>query len=591
MKFFKTEINGCPVTISFDSNSIHIFNGYSIKDDLKLRGYRFNPKEKSWYINPDNVDMELKNLTGNISEEKEQNEIGNGNEKLSDLSNEFPESYSVIELRNRLDKIIKEGLISKIWIRGVIASEVKRYKWFSYFNLKDEENENLFFNVECKNTFMENVEKKLKELKISERLEKNLPVFLGVEVKVSNRNLIDVRLSLIDIVPEFTVAKLKSEKDITLERLMKDDILYKQKKLKLPLFVENIGIISSEQGTSVRDILSGLYPYEKRYNFFFIDSRMEGENAVSSIINAIDYFERRKKIKIDLLVIARGGGSEQSLSVFNDYNLCRKVCLVNIPVLAAIGHDKDLSAIEICSFVSPVPSTPSGAGKYLAQKYFDLQTSLKEQFKKNIDFFHEFHTKEKGKLRTFLKYIPSISSSVLRVKKKEFGNLYEKFNNLSSFILRENRKLISIFSSGIYSKLNRILISEYDKIDYIWEEIKWRRESFILKNKKSIMRIIEKTDFDKINESNKRIEESIKIKVKNLISISHKKIERSEKKVEIYNHLINSLSPNEVLKKGYTLVLNKDNKIIPNLLRFKNEDFKKLKFFDGEIEIEEKEKR
>ncbi len=591
MKFFKTEINGYPVTISFDGNSIHIFNGYSIKDDLKLRGYRFNPKEKSWYINPDNVDLELKSLTGDNPEEKKQNKIGNGNERSSNLSDEFPESYSVIELRNRLDKIIKEGLISKIWIRGVIASEVKRYKWFSYFNLKDEENENLFFNVECRNAFMENVEKKLKELKISERLEKNLPVFLGVEVKVSTRNLIDVRLSLIDIVPEFTVAKLKSEKDITLERLIKEDILYKQKELKLPLFVENIGIISSEQGTSVRDILSGLYPYEKRYNFFFIDSRMEGENAVSSIISAIGYFERRKKIKIDLLVIARGGGSEQSLSVFNDYNLCRKVCLANIPVLAAIGHDKDLSAIEICSFVSPVPSTPSGAGKYLAQKYFDLQTSLNKQFKKNIDFFHEFHVKEKGKLRTFLKYVPSISSSVLRVKKKEFGNLYQKFTNLSSFILRENRKLISIFSFGIYSKLNRILILEYDKINYTWEEIKWRRESFILKSRKSIMRIIEKTDFDKINESNKRIEESIKIKVKNLKDISNKKIERSEKRVEIYNHLINSLSPNEVLKKGYTLVLNKDNKIIPNLLRFKNEDFKKLKFFDGEIEIKEKEKR
>lgn len=79
--------------------------------------------------------------------------------------------------------------------------------------------------------------------------------------------------------------------------------------------------------------------------------------------------------------------------------------------------------------------------------------------------------------------------------------------------------------------------------------------------------------------------------MKNLKDISNKKIERSEKRVEIYNHLINSLSPNEVLKKGYTLVLNKDNKIIPNLLRFKNEDFKKLKFFDGEIEIKEKEKR
>ena len=59
-------INGQEVSVAFDENSIHIYNAFPIKDDLKMRGYRWNPTDKSWFLHPRDVDMEMEALENNL---------------------------------------------------------------------------------------------------------------------------------------------------------------------------------------------------------------------------------------------------------------------------------------------------------------------------------------------------------------------------------------------------------------------------------------------------------------------------------------------------------------------------------------------
>ena len=59
MKFVALTINGRQVNVAFDENSIHVYNAFPIKDELKMRGYRWNPQQKSWFIRPDDVDEEM----------------------------------------------------------------------------------------------------------------------------------------------------------------------------------------------------------------------------------------------------------------------------------------------------------------------------------------------------------------------------------------------------------------------------------------------------------------------------------------------------------------------------------------------------
>ncbi|UCH98358.1 MAG: hypothetical protein JSV88_16360, partial [Candidatus Aminicenantes bacterium] len=339
MKWVTVVINGQEVSVAFDENSIHIYNAYPIKDDLKIRGYRWNPADKSWYLQPGDVDAEIRVLENNLQPSAAPVKCG----KKPELA-VFPESYSVAELRNRLDRLIREGIRGNIWVRGVIASDVKNYKWASYLDLKDEdENRDIFFRVEIKTHNLEKIERKLQESGAAQSLERDLPVFCHVEVYLPLRNVVDIRLSLLDILPEYTQAKIRNQREITLDKLKEEGIIENQKRLVVPVFISRLGLITSGQGTSIRDIKAGLHPYENKYRFFFVDSRMEGAHAVDSIIQAITFLESSPGIELDAIIIARGGGSEQSLAVFNDLRLCRKVCHTPIPILTAIGHEKDIT--------------------------------------------------------------------------------------------------------------------------------------------------------------------------------------------------------------------------------------------------------
>jgi len=555
MKFVSIVINGFDVKVAFDENSVHIYNAYPIKDELKLRGYRWDPLQKTWYNDRADVESELAVLNNNLqseiighSEHNENNEHNKhkANKDLFDIDKKesetagMPKSSSVSELRNRLHRIITDYVEGNIWVRGVIASELKNYNWASYFDLKDENELNdVYFSSEIKVSNLSSINYKLKKMGIADSLSKDLPVLLLVKVELSYKKNINIRLSVIDILPEFTREKIKNQREITIDKLHSEGILENQKKKTLPLLVRNIGLITSEQGTSIRDILAGMDKYSSKYDINFIDARMEGDNAVATIIKAIEYFEMRKTPP-DLIVIARGGGSEQSLSVFNDYKLCKKVCESDIPVLTAIGHEKDLSAIELCSFLTPSPSTPSGIGKYFFDRYLELQKKLLEMF--------------------------------------------NKISNLSSILLKDHRYAVNKNISSISLINKRLILDSTNKINSLVKFIFLRTTSFI-KNKHMVIKgIIARLEPKRISENNEVKKDIIINKLNTIIDCGKRVFKGKYDILQQKQFLIKASDPQKILKRGFTLTIGKNGKIITSKENFKD-DNALLKFYDGEVKI------
>ena len=587
MKWIKVVIHERELNVGFDENSIHVYNAFPIKDDLKLRGYRWEPGDKSWFIAPVNLEKELNALKNNLCPPAEA-PIPAGPDEVS----RFPHSFSVIELRNRIDQLIKEGIRGNIWIRGVVASEIKHYQWASYFDLKDErERSDVFFRVEVKKNHLLQINLNLKETGVADRLEKDLPVFCLVEVHLSLRNVVDVRLNLRDILPEFTQAKIRNQRDITLEKLRFEGILENQKNLTLPVLVSRIGLITSEQGTSVRDIMAGLGPFKNHYDFTFLDTRMEGATAVESLLNALDVMVNRIGIELDMIVIARGGGSEQSLSVFNDYRLCQRICTAKIPVITAIGHEKDLSAAEVCSHLTPAPSTPSGVGKYLQERFFGLQTTLVEMINRLIQFFLMAHSLEIEKLTALLQVIPGQISQLHKFKKEGFLYLLRQFEHSARFVVREQEKSISNILPGIFHKNqlihDRARFSIDQKADFILSRMRFQNQQAA----KQAGQTMEKLDFKKRRrESRKSISEVIDMTGR-IFNRCEKLIQGKDQRLSTLHNLALASDPGQILKKGFTLALDDQNRVISTLKRFETLKRARLRFQDGISEILRKEEK
>ncbi len=592
MKIVDTVIMGHIVKIAFDNNSIHIYNAYQIKDDLKLRGYRFNPEDRSWYINPSDINKELKVLNKDIlpdgtDSESEKSVIG---DKISGV--ELPDSLSVLQLRNRIEKALKSAIPDTIWLRGVIASEVKNYKWFSYFDLKDEdENIEVYFNVESRKSNIDKITEKLKISGISDSLEKDLPVFIQANLKVSSKAQIDVRLELIDILPEYTRAKIKNKLDLTIDKLKEEKLFELQKTLSIPKVIREIALITSEQGTSIGDIMAGLDPDQKRFNIYFVDSRMEGANAVTSVIKALDFLEGHPSMNFDCIMLARGGGSEQSLSIFNEYEICRRVCLTKIPVLTAIGHEKDISAVELCSHTTPSPSTPSGLGKFLSRRSKLLSEDLGDLIGKFMLISSTIQKGETEKVNSFLSHIPVILKNVIKSFREALSFKVKQIEDNLFFTLNQSGSVVNYHTSSVLDRGKDVINNKQKNIRIVNSDIianikkKGTFENTILN--KSMLRI----DLSGRIREIANLRKSLKSKFQDILNTGSRILAGENIKVNMYSEYTEASDPQRILEKGFSLALDENDKPLTSLTFFKESKKKKLRFFDGETNIEEKEER
>lgn len=588
MKWVSLIINGAEVSVAFDENSIHIYNAYPIKDDLKLRGYRWNPTDKSWLIRhgtESEVTSEIEKLKTNLRASAPSAPASSASSASSaapatpampfkpvdrpELA-KFPDSYSVADLRNRIDRLIRDGIRGNTWVRGVIASEVKNYQWASYLDLKDEDEKlDIFFRVEIKKANLEKINRKLKESGVAQALEKDLPVFCNVEVYLPLRNVIDVRLSLLDILPEYTQAKIRNQREITLDTLKAEGILENQKKLLAPVLISRIGLITSGQGTSIRDIDAGLHPYGNKYRFFFVDSRMEGANAVDMIIRALDFLENHSEIALDAVIIARGGGSEQSLAIFNDLRLCRRVCQAHIPILTAIGHEKDLSAIEQCSWLTPTPATPSGIGKYLQDRYVNLQEQLSITVTRLIHHFSNVQLREMEKINAYLRNIPARVSGYIRQREERFFSRLRGLEQSVSYTVRDQGRRITVLTRQLLEKTAALRQRELKQVE------------------KTILKL----DFEKRRRDSRKQQEEIRHKARNLLAQALKNFNDAREDIEVRKQLVQANDPQNILEKGFTLTLDEADRVIKSLKEFVQKERAILKFHDGAARVKNESKK
>lgn len=141
-------------------------------------------------------------------------------------------------------------------------------------------------------------------------------------------------------------------------KLTKEGLFAPEHKRPLPQFPQKIGFITSKDGAAIGDFQVNLGRYG--FKIKFVDSRVEGQQAIHDLLAAV---RTLRKQDIEVLVIARGGGSLEALLPFNNETLVREVANFPVPVLAGIGHEKDISLV--CLAADLMVSTPSIAAQTL----------------------------------------------------------------------------------------------------------------------------------------------------------------------------------------------------------------------------------
>src|ERR1700720_331603 len=147
------------------------------------------------------------------------------------------------------------------------------------------------------------------------------------------------------------------------KRLEAEGLFAAERKKPLPMLPRCIGLISSPTGAAVRDVVRILRRRFHNVHLTLYPVRVQGDGAAAEIVRAVHYFNRQQTV--DVLILARGGGSLEDLWAFNEEAVARAIAHSTIAVISGVGHETDFT---IADFVADVrASTPSAAAELVVQ--------------------------------------------------------------------------------------------------------------------------------------------------------------------------------------------------------------------------------
>lgn len=261
--------------------------------------------------------------------------------------------FSVKEI-NRLVRELLEQSFPSFWISGEISNFISASSGHWYFSLKDDEAQVRCTMFKNKNMAADWVPKN------GEKIEAKC--FIGL---YEARGEYQLNIELI----RHAGAGLLSEAFNQLkEKLLKEGLFEPSRKKSIPQFPKSIGVITSPTGAAIEDILITLKRRSPHIPIFIYPSLVQGKEAPSAIVKAIETANTR--MECDVLILARGGGSIEDLWAFNEEIVARAIVASKIPTITGVGHETDTT---IADFVSDLRApTPSGAAELVTSHTVEL---------------------------------------------------------------------------------------------------------------------------------------------------------------------------------------------------------------------------
>ena len=201
-----------------------------------------------------------------------------------------------------------------------------------------------------------------------------------VRVVVTYHEIYGFSLQIIDIDPRYTLGEIERRRRETIARLQQDGVWDMNRELELPRPTLRIAIVSSDTAAGYQDFMNELSHSTYRFQTTLFRSLMQGDAAEESIIAALRDIAQREE-EFDVVAIIRGGGSTSDLALFDSYLIASYVAQFPLPIFSGIGHDKDVSVVDMVAHTSL--KTPTAVATKLVEMA-DYEMTLVENFATEI---------------------------------------------------------------------------------------------------------------------------------------------------------------------------------------------------------------
>ncbi|NLZ03959.1 MAG: exodeoxyribonuclease VII large subunit [Phycisphaerae bacterium] len=275
-----------------------------------------------------------------------------------------PKIYTVSQVNALVKEALEASLPGRVMVKGEITGWKQHASGHCYFSLKDEGS--VLACAMWKPNFG----------RVRFRPENGLAVIATGSISVY---VPQGRYSLVveEMTPE-GVGALQLAFEQMVRKLRAEGLFSDEHKKPIPTYPERIGILTSESGAAVHDIADSVHQRWPCTRLFLYPVPVQGEGAAREIAAAIaDVNRRNRQLKLDLLIVGRGGGSLEDLWAFNEEVLARAIFASKIPIISAVGHEVDTTIADLVA--DRRASTPTKAGVVAVPDMCDVLTDLDHQ--------------------------------------------------------------------------------------------------------------------------------------------------------------------------------------------------------------------
>ncbi|MEA1870003.1 MAG: exodeoxyribonuclease VII large subunit [Euryarchaeota archaeon] len=270
--------------------------------------------------------------------------------------------YTVRELTQYIKhRIQDDSSLSEVSVRGEISNFTHHTSGHMYFTLKDEHSQLNCVMFRGANT------------KLKFKPGTGLKVVCSGDITVYEKRGV-YQLTVWDIQPDGVGALYQAFEQLKAQ-LSERGFFDPARKRPLPLFPKTIGIVTSRTGAVLHDILNVIRRRFPAVRIVLAQTRVQGEGAAAEIAGAIGQMNKLSRTDlIDVLIVARGGGSIEELWQFNELKVAEAVFDSKIPIISAVGHETD---VTICDFVADLRApTPSAAAEIVVPDREQLRQQI-----------------------------------------------------------------------------------------------------------------------------------------------------------------------------------------------------------------------
>ena len=371
---------------------------------------------------------------------------------MTDLKNakQSLTTYSVKELNESIGLLLSRGFAPKFILKATVSkSQIKKgHLWLTLTDGKASVD-----GVAWSST--------IKSLKFLPKQDDGVVIigklnFWESQARVSVQ-VFDIRPSISTVLKKFEIVKSK---------LFKEGLIDDSLRKKLPKYPHSIGILTSVPSSALADMLrtsKERWPLTK-LQIIPIPVQGNNENELKSILNRL----KKNKLKLDALIIARGGGSREDLMLFDSEIIAREIATFPIPVITGIGHEDDLTVSDLVS--DHRSATPTAAIVDLLPSREIEKSNFLTNKKILKDYLKLFFQNQKKFLITKKSFFQSHSPQLLiKNKRIKINYIYKLLNALSpekllkrGFALITNESGDSIYSVKNIKEKDKLLVQFYD---------------------------------------------------------------------------------------------------------------------------------